>query len=142
MPNAFVDGFCGLIVKRYLVGAIVIFGMGCAEVSKEDVPGFYSAEYEGGRDTLELLPDGRFRHTYKLNGEVGLNEGIWAVDSAAPGKLGISLDRFQFRDHFGGLKRGGVWLVEVEVGLFSRRPELCFDPDLNSCFVKEEKLGR
>jgi hypothetical protein len=63
--------------------------------------------------------------------------GKWSVETLPNEVLGISLDGFRFRERGGQIKRPGVWHVAVQVSTFSGGYELCFDPDLDTCFIKK-----
>lgn len=124
-------GFRALILSAGMLACV-----GCHKPVATNVLGTYLAEYEDDRDELQLRPDGTYRHVLGTRTLRQVDVGRWMVDTLPRETLGISLDTFRFRTQSGGVKRAGIWHVEVETKAFSGAYELCFDPDLDRCFLK------
>jgi hypothetical protein len=88
------------------------------------------------QDELDLKADGTYRHVLGTDKLKQVDTGTWMVETLRGETVGISLDNFRFRDQHKQMKPPGVWHFEVQTEAFSGQYKLCFDPDLNSCFVK------
>jgi hypothetical protein len=117
--------------------AVILLAVGCRRLDEAQVPGLYAADYEGGSDTLELLADGTYKHKVGLETGAMVLTGTWKTDTLSGEKLGLSFEAFQFRRNSQTLKPSGVWHVEVERVGAAGDLALCFDPDLEKCFVRQ-----
>jgi len=115
--------------------------VGCEKPAVTAVPGFYVAEYDGDQDTLRVSPDGTYTHAVGSGASQQVDKGQWTVETLPGEQLGVSFNAFRFREHGGGVGVPGIWHVPVAVNGFSDEYKLCFDPDLDSCFVKKEPTG-
>src|SRR5689334_20717100 len=93
------------VIVRAALTSLCIMVVGCGSVTEAELPGRYSAEYEGGIDYLEIAKDGRYVHTFQLAGQQVSKQGRWEVETLASEHedLGVTFDQFAFRERSGEL---------------------------------------
>jgi hypothetical protein len=122
---------------RLVVLIVLMAGVGCQRVTARDVLGVYFADYDGDRDELTIRSDGTYSHKIGTGPERRTDDGKWIFETLQGEVLGISFKDFRFRARGGGIKMAGIWHVEAQSEMFVKKTKLCFDPDLDSCFLQE-----
>lgn len=118
--------------------ALLLISFGCNEISNDEfsVIGTYHADYYQKTDLLIIHENGSYYHEFNFNGKNQRNIGKWSLTTNDSKIRMIIFDDFIFREHKGGIKPPGVWLVESEKTI-GNTVELCFDDDLDLCFISK-----
>lgn len=104
-------------------------------VIENEIYGLYQAEYLGDTDVLIVSNSSVYIHKYTgSDGTEITEEGLWRFESLGREENGISFDKFVVRGPNNALGLRGIWHRAIE-----RQGEgvkMCFEYDLNYCFVK------
>ena len=127
---------------------------GCSPVKHPieagEITGEYLASYHEAEDKLILFENGTYEHAYNLNGKLLTNRDRWEfLDSTSDNtQLDLRLFNFKFRAAKDTMSTTSDWIVSAEkterISLLkgeddSLRIRLCFNYDLDHCFVKQRE---
>ena len=76
--------------------ALLLGCTGCTKVRRDEFPGTYCLSVRDGVETFEVLPDGTYKLTYRIRGEIQfINTGTWEFeDKFHNGELSMSFTNF------------------------------------------------
>ena len=141
-------------MSRIAMFFIVMFLTGCSpeqhSLLSSEIYGLYKARYNDGVDILEINKNGYYRHEYYINNHKEEDVGTWRfVNSNAESKKSVDLLllQFVFRKSQNLLREKSDFFVRAEksgrLSLSNNkeaevRIRLCFNYDLDYCFVKTD----
>ena len=129
--------------KLFLLCALVVAG--CSrEVGQPELPGQYEFSLDNMKQQVTVGADGKYSNAFYRDGAlVWSDQGIWVYEESAE-KKGVAFAEFRFGiPEYSSNRTQGLGLVVPDRGLWFVVPErtltgikeICFDPDLDRCFL-------
>ena len=129
--------------KLFLLFALVVAG--CSRgVGQPELPGQYEFSLDNMKQQVTVGADGKYSNAFYRDGILVWSEqGTWTYDVE---EKGIGFAEFRFgipeysfnRDLGFAVPERGLWFVVPEK-TFTGVKKLCFDPDLDRCFLVGSK---
>jgi hypothetical protein len=121
--------------KSLLLFLSLLFLPSCSrEFSDADLAGTYVASYKGETATLSVKPDHSYTHVVQLkDGQITEAAATWKGFTGSSRQTAVEFLNFRVIPSYGEAKEG--WVTGVD-RTWSGRVRLCFDEDVDYCYVK------